>query len=206
MRAPGRVVVPLKSMCSSTCDRPAPSQRPSWMLPVMHQACAETTGALWSSRTIRVRPFSRVVRRVPAGHRGISPPDFLEAARPRGTMDARIKNKIGETRISLSKTNSTRFRFDRRHRNLPRRQERFAERLVKIVAAFEIVTAVLLGLGQQPGFDHVENDFAEILAALNAPRFEHAQRHRTELLQCVVANAVEQFLAGNVANLVLGGR
>jgi hypothetical protein len=38
--------VPLKSMCSRTCERPAPSQRPSWMLPVRHQAWAETTGAL----------------------------------------------------------------------------------------------------------------------------------------------------------------
>ena len=29
MRLPGRVVVPLKSMCSNTCDRPAPSHLPS---------------------------------------------------------------------------------------------------------------------------------------------------------------------------------
>ena len=70
MRLPGRVVVPLKSMCSSTCDRPAPSQRPSWMLPAMHQACAETTGALWSSRTMMVRPLSSVVSVTPGGSDG----------------------------------------------------------------------------------------------------------------------------------------
>src|ERR1043166_2355747 len=71
MRLPGRVFVPLKSMCSSTCDMPAPSHLPSCMLPAMHHACAETTGALWSSRTMIVRPFSSVVMPTPAGMDGI---------------------------------------------------------------------------------------------------------------------------------------
>src|SRR4029079_8960447 len=44
------------------------------MLPVMAQACAETTGALWSSRTMMVNPLSRVVTRTPGGSAGISPP------------------------------------------------------------------------------------------------------------------------------------
>src|ERR1700722_9226497 len=72
MRLPGRVVVPLNSMCSNTCERPAPSQRPSWMLPLIDHDCAETTGTLWSSRTITVRPFSRVVRGTPSGIDGIT--------------------------------------------------------------------------------------------------------------------------------------
>jgi hypothetical protein len=37
------------------------------MLPARHQAWAETTGALWSSRMIRVNPFSSVIRRTPLG-------------------------------------------------------------------------------------------------------------------------------------------
>src|SRR5438105_14824692 len=72
MRLPARVVVPLNSMCSSTCDIPAPSHLPSWMLPAMHQAWAETTGALWSSRTMMVSPFSSEVNFTPEGMEGIS--------------------------------------------------------------------------------------------------------------------------------------
>ena len=72
MRLPGRVVVPLNSMCSKTCDRPAPSHLPSVMLPAWHQACAETTGALWSSRVMTTNPFSSVVRLAPGGMGGIS--------------------------------------------------------------------------------------------------------------------------------------
>src|SRR5216683_3158323 len=40
------------------------------MLPAMHQAWEETTGALWSSRTITASPWSRVVRDTPAGIEG----------------------------------------------------------------------------------------------------------------------------------------
>src|SRR5437588_7390314 len=70
MRPAARVVVPLKSMCSSTCERPPPSHLPSSMLPALHQTCAETTGALWSSRMIKVRPFSSVLSRTPGGIAG----------------------------------------------------------------------------------------------------------------------------------------
>src|SRR5271165_2477680 len=59
-------------MCSSTWDMPDPSHLPSLMLPVMDQACTETTGALWSSRTMIVSPFSRWVIFTPAGSAGIS--------------------------------------------------------------------------------------------------------------------------------------
>src|SRR5947208_2492552 len=63
------------------------------MLPVMHQACAETTGALWSSRTMMTRPLSKVVIRVPAGEAGISTGNPCRAARSRGTVDGGIKIK-----------------------------------------------------------------------------------------------------------------
>src|ERR1051325_8710443 len=42
------------------------------MLPAMHQACADTTGALWSSRTITVRPLPSVVICTPGGIGGMS--------------------------------------------------------------------------------------------------------------------------------------
>jgi hypothetical protein len=42
------------------------------MLPAMHQACAETTGALWSSRTMTVSPLSSVVRVTALGSNGSS--------------------------------------------------------------------------------------------------------------------------------------
>src|SRR5436309_3633310 len=41
------------------------------MLPAMHQAWAETTGALWSSRTIIVKPFGNVVSLTSGGIGGI---------------------------------------------------------------------------------------------------------------------------------------
>src|SRR5258705_4501339 len=72
MRPAARLAVPLNNICSRTCDRPAPSQRPSSTLPALHQAWAETTGALWSSRMMSVRPFSRVSSRTPGGMAGIA--------------------------------------------------------------------------------------------------------------------------------------
>src|SRR6185437_1071143 len=73
MRLPARLAVPLNSICSSTWERPAPSHLPSWMLPVMAQDWADTTGALWSSRTMMVRPLSSVVVVTPGGRGAISP-------------------------------------------------------------------------------------------------------------------------------------
>src|SRR5437773_898849 len=60
------------------------------MLPAMHQACAETTGALWSSRRMSVRPLSSVAMRVPNGQTGMLPADRLLAALSRETVGVRI--------------------------------------------------------------------------------------------------------------------
>lgn len=65
MRPTPRVLVPLKSMCSKMWESPAPSHCPSWMLPERHHACAETTGALRSSRTIIVKPLGKEASQVP---------------------------------------------------------------------------------------------------------------------------------------------
>src|SRR5216117_3401757 len=69
------------------------------MLPLMHQACAETTGALWSSRTMTVRPFSKVMRRVPGGQAGMLAAGLLKATRLRETTDARIGNRAPRVRL-----------------------------------------------------------------------------------------------------------
>src|ERR1051325_3596281 len=78
-------------------------------------------------------------------------------------------------------------------------QERFAERLVKIVAGLEVVASVGLGFAEQPGVHHVEDEFAEIFAAMDAPFIEDGCGHRTELLESKLANAVEQLAAADVA-------
>ena len=65
-------------MCSSTWLKPAPSQRPSWTLPVCAHACADTTGAERSSRKMTVRPLSSVVTVVPGGMAGREVDEFVE--------------------------------------------------------------------------------------------------------------------------------
>src|SRR5208283_3939297 len=103
-----------------------------------------TTGALWSSRTMTVRPLSSVVSVTPAGSDGISP--FLIA-------------DIPEWRSRLAW-----LRFWRWLHCCPAlRQKRFAERLFKIITVLEIVAGVLVRLGEQTDFHHVENNFAEVL-------------------------------------------
>src|SRR6266446_9590206 len=72
------------------------------MLPLMHHACAETTGALWSSRTMTVRPFSKVMRRVPGGQAGMPAAGFLKATRLRETTDARIRNRAPRVRLQMN--------------------------------------------------------------------------------------------------------
>ena len=51
---------------------------PSWMLPAIAHACADTTGALWSSRTMMTRPLSSVVSLTPGGSAAMSLADECE--------------------------------------------------------------------------------------------------------------------------------
>jgi hypothetical protein len=90
------------------------------------------------------------------------------------------------------------FRFRDRPRSLAGRHKRFSKGLAEIVSPFEIVTGILLGFGKEFEFHHVENDFAEVLAASDAPCFEQRQGHRAELLQGELTDALEQFLAGDM--------
>src|SRR3989442_885718 len=77
-------------------------------------------------------------------------------------------------------------------------QERVAERLVKIVAALEILTSVSVGFAEQPVVHHVEDEFAEILAAVDAPFVEDGRGHRAKLLERELPYAVEQLAAADV--------
>ena len=53
------------------------------------------------------------------------------------------------------------------------------------------------------GFNHVEDEFAEILAALDSPLLQDHHGHRAELGEGVVFNAGEQFLSGYMPNAAL---
>jgi len=60
------------------------------------------------------------------------------------------------------------------------------------------VPIIHLRFGEQLDLHHVEDEFAEIFAALDAPFFQHRECHRPELLQRVFTNAGQQFLTRNV--------
>src|ERR1017187_3560384 len=178
-------------MCSSTCDRPAPSHFPSWMLPAMHHAWAETTGALWSSRTMRVSPLSNVVSLTPGGMAG----DRFRAGLIQRHPVALLRFSLGRLR---------RLGLRRLDGMLAFGQEGLAERLVKIIAMLKVRAAVFVGFCQPLHLDHVKDDFAEVLAGMNPPFFEHRHGHRPELLQRILADAAQQFLARDMANPATG--
>ncbi len=72
---------------------------------------------------------------------------------------------------------------------------------LKVVARLEIVAGVLLGFAEHPlaVLDEVEDDFAEVLAGLDAEFPEGEHRHGPEGFEGVEADAFEQLLAGDVA-------
>ena len=78
--------------------------------------------------------------------------------------------------------------------------ERFAEGVGEVVAVLEIGAAIFLGFCEQAGLHHVEDDFAKVLATPDTPFLEHGHGHRTKLLEGKLPDAVEQFLAGDVAD------
>ena len=82
-------------------------------------------------------------------------------------------------------------------------QERFAEGVLEIVAAFEIVAAVVGVFGEEMVINHDEYDFAEIFAGPDAPFVQNSESHGAVFLQSVVADAVEQFIAADVADVFL---
>ena len=76
--------------------------------------------------------------------------------------------------------------------------ERFAEGVREIVPVLKIVPGVLFGFLQQAILHHVEDDLAKVAGMVHAPFLEDRGGHRAVLLQRVLPNAFQQFLAGNV--------
>src|SRR5690349_12978112 len=111
----------------------------------MHQACAETTGALWSSRTMTVKPLSRVAVWTPVGSAGISA--WFLGERARFGVMVRVVASSGQVRSVTGRASLWEksiaeggfFPWQLRHllaRSglLSLRQEGFAEGLEEIVA------------------------------------------------------------------------
>src|SRR5260221_1066034 len=193
MRPAARLDVPLKSMCSSTWERPPPSHLPSSMLPALHHCCAEMTGALWSSRIISGKPLGRVMRCTPGGMGGM-PGSVL-------TLDFVVILTRGQVAAT---SNLRRFGFPRRRGTFVRGQKGAAKGLEEFIAALKVLPAVVRGLCQQIALHHVEDNLAEILAPAHPPLVKDHLGHGAELLQGVAPNACQQLLPGHVADLVLG--
>ena len=85
-----------------------------------------------------------------------------------------------------------------------RGEKRLLKSFVEQIAAFEILVIVRVGFGEQAGFDQIENDVPEIFAPLKAPFVEDEHGHGPIDLQGISANALEQFLAADVADAFLG--
>jgi hypothetical protein len=83
------------------------------------------------------------------------------------------------------------------------RPERFAEGVGEIVTLLKIVARIFIRFRKQADFHHVENEFAEIAAVFDAPFFEHRFGHRAELHERELPDAVEQFLAGHMADFAV---
>ena len=104
MRPAPRVLVPLKSMCSKMWESPAPSHCPSWTLPARHHACAETTGALRSSRTIIVKPLGKEASQVPWRQSALTFPPAV----PFGFLEKADIKLFGESGLRIRRAGSGR--------------------------------------------------------------------------------------------------
>src|SRR6266498_2857354 len=116
------------------------------MLPLMAQAWADTTGALWSSRTMMARPLSRLVSLTPGGSAGISGWS-LAAGAAVAVIGAEIAGKrdLGAWCNLILPSGFVWFDDGCLAVQLAGRQKRFAKRVRKTVATVEIGAMVLSG-------------------------------------------------------------
>ena len=84
------------------------------------------------------------------------------------------------------------------------RQIRSHEGRVEIVAAAEVLDGIGVGLSEDPFADEIVDHLAEILAAAHAPIAEDRRHHGAVFLQRILADALEQLLAGDVVAAFLG--
>jgi Flp pilus assembly protein TadD len=69
---------------------------------------------------------------------------------------------------------------------------------MKRVRTSEVFERVAVRLPEDSNLDEVENHFAEVLTAFNAPVAEDRRRHWSELLERMLANALEELLTGDM--------
>ena len=81
---------------------------------------------------------------------------------------------------------AARFLFDR--------TERLDESFLEAEPVLEVLDAVILGPAKDAGFDEIENHAADIAGGADAPIFEDGQAHRTELLERIFAESLEEFV------------
>jgi hypothetical protein len=108
-----------------------------------------------------------------------------------------MKLQYGITGPTELHTRGLRFRLSR-GRQFAGRQEGLAEGVAKVIATFKVAAGVFLLFGEEFGLDHVEDDFAEIGTGANAPFLEHGNGHWAKFGKGEIADAIEQFLAGDV--------
>jgi hypothetical protein len=72
------------------------------------------------------------------------------------------------------------------------------QRFVEVENVLEVATVVVVRLAHEVGFNEVEDDFAEVAGALDAPQLEDGAGHQAELAQRQFADALDQFAAGDV--------
>ena len=65
------------------------------------------------------------------------------------------------------------------------------KRFFEVEPAAKIFAAILLSFAEHAFIHHVEHEFTEVFAPANAPIIEHGFRHRAELVQGVLAEAVQ---------------
>jgi hypothetical protein len=76
--------------------------------------------------------------------------------------------------------------------------ERFDEGVVKGEDVLEVAGRVGVVFAEDAGVDEVEDDLAEVVGGLEAPFVEDGLAHRAVFLEGEFAQAVEEFLAGNM--------
>ena len=73
------------------------------------------------------------------------------------------------------------------------------------IYAGKIGAIILIGFAEKTDFDHVEDDFAKVLALGYSPFAEDGEGDRAELIDGVATDALEEFMAANVMNAAFRG-
>src|SRR6185437_13402820 len=89
------------------------------------------------------------------------------------------------------------FRPCPRHRWFFRR-EWLRENLFEIINVPEIFDRIVLGFSEYPGANQVKNHVSDVLGRVNAPTIENRHDHRSELLERVLAQSLQELRSSHV--------